>query len=97
MERRAFGNNNILREVKIGMGNIKDYEIGVHLKQRTKYILEKSGMTQEELGKVLGISQSQVFYICGGFQPSYNIVQVILKLYRLWYEKEEGYDETYES
>ena len=77
---------------------MKDYERGVNLAQRTKYVLDKSGMTQDELAKVLGISQSQMFYICGGFQPMYNVVQAIFKLYRLWYEKMEGIkDETDEG
>lgn len=72
------------------MGYVKDYEIGISLADKTKYILDKSGITQAELGKVLGVTQSQVHYICGGYQPAYNVVQVILKLYRLWYEKAEG-------
>lgn len=77
---------------------IKDYERGVNLAERTKYVLEKSGMAQYELAKVLGITQSEVHYIAGGYQPAYNVTQAIFKLFRLWYEKEEGIsDETYKG
>lgn len=69
---------------------LKDYEYGVRLSDKVKYIREKSGMTQTELAKALGVAQSEISYIEGGYRPNENVVAVINKLYRLWYEKTEG-------
>ena len=69
---------------------IKDYERGMRLSDKVKYILDMSGMTQMELDKVLGYKSNEVHYMKEGWIPSYNVRQAINKLYRLWYELVEG-------
>lgn len=65
---------------------IRDYEEGKTLADKMAYIREASGLTQAELGRVLGYKSNEVHYIEGGFMPSKNVISVINKLYRLWYE-----------
>lgn len=70
--------------------NIKDYEYGVKLKDKVRYILDMGELTQDELGKVLGFKSNEVHYLKDGWIPSKNVISVINKLYRLWYEIVNG-------
>lgn len=65
---------------------VRDYEVGKTIADKMTFIREVSGLTQNELGRVLGYKSNEVHYIEGGFIPSKNVIAVINKLYRLWYE-----------
>ena len=65
---------------------IKDYEVGVTLADKCKYIRWVGEITQSELSKVLGYNSNEVHYIEGGWIPDKNVITVINKLYRLWHE-----------
>lgn len=83
VDRKVYGKDN--RPIYV-----KDYEVGVPLKDKVIYILEASGVTQDELGRVLGFKSNEVHYMKGGWMPSKNVISAINKLYRLWYELKEN-------
>ena len=71
---------------------IRDYEIGKTLAEKCRYIRAAIGLSQEDLGRILGCCQGEISYIERGFIPeNKDKISVINKLYRLWrgYEEEE--------
>lgn len=77
----------------------RDYEVGVSLAEKCKYIRSAIGLSQEDFSRIIGVSQSEISYIERGFIPeNKDKISVINKLYRLWrgYEEKGGdYVETH--
>ena len=66
---------------------IKDYEYGVSIADKVKYIRKEADMTQAEFAKMLGCATSEIPYLERGYIPdNKNRLAVINKLFRLWYE-----------